>query len=115
MAQADRASSWRLIDAETRTLRESISWLKSMPHSLGLCSKILLLDTLRSAEFPGPRSHMWLLQSAAKYADYRPSDHADVWKTRLAEWSRKARSEPDDAIPRTSPLARCLLRKERDR
>jgi ATPase family associated with various cellular activities (AAA) len=96
MADSDHAISWRLIDGETRTLIETINSLKSHPHSLGMGSEILLLEELSGKSGAGPRSHMWLLQAAAKYADYRPSTHAAEWKTRVTEWVNTAEKAPDD-------------------
>ena len=96
MSAADDATNWRLIDTGTRTLIHAINSLKAYPQSLGIGSKALLLEELNSKGRTGPRSHMWLLQAAVKYADYRPSSHAAEWKTRLAAWVNNAEGEPDD-------------------
>ena len=96
MSADDDATSWRLIDTGTRTLIHAASSLKAYPQRLGIGSKALLLAELNNKEGAGPRSHMWLLQAAAKYADYRPSSHAAEWRTRLAAWVNKAEGASDD-------------------
>lgn len=97
MFQSERATTWRLVDPECRTLIQNINFLKSLPSELAFGSQSLLLEYLARTDEGGPRSHMWLLEPAANHADYRPSSSAEYWERRLPKWAKQAQDKPKDA------------------
>lgn len=100
MPRVDRATSWRLIDAECQKLVESIGSLKKLPRELGEGSRSLIVNQLKMKieDVEGPRSNMWLLRSATNHANYRPRDDANVWIKWVRSWVKKAEENPDSWI-----------------